>query len=980
MTTLAPASSVGIEHAKNHPAPQAGRGLAALLVAHNDSEAASMLMALRRGGFSVRHTRVSDETMLRQELERATWDVVVAGNRMPSWGGIDVLHFVQAQDAQLPVVIVYGDGGASAAIDAIREGALDCIHKNEMPDRLARSVGQELDRRQQRHLAQQSQNPPTLSADLTRQAITDLPIGVYECDAGGHIVSFNPAAAALWGREPQLGHDKWTGAQRKFSTDGQILRPEAGPIAKCLRTGEPSKGFESLIERPDNCRRHVKHHVYPVRDAQGNLSGTISFLIDLTEQRLAIEQARLARKALSAVSQGVLICGADRRILSANQAFTTMTGFAKEDLVGLPCTALQGPGSSAQTIVDIRRALDANEGFQGDILNYRKDGSTFWNQLTIDPVHDEQGDLSHFVGILRDITVHRAQQERLNLAQQIFAQSREGLVITDAQHQIIMVNSAFTSITGYTQAEVLGRNPRILSAHRHEARFYRKMWADLIRLGSCQGEVWNRHKSGRDYLERLHINVLYNEAGQVSHYIGTFSDITEQRAAQEKIDWLSHFDPLTQLPNRALLADRCAHDLNLVQRESGQMAMIVVDIDRFKFINETLGFAAGSKVIKKFARRLVHAVRAQDTVARLGADEFALLLPGETPQGASLVIERLRAVLSEPFGVGNQEVSISVSIGVAIHPNDGDHFESLFKAAQIALYLAKEKGGNQYRFYSAEMSADSKQRLAVGTALRSAIQHDELRLHYQPFVDLQTGRIVGMEALLRWTHPALGVLSPAVFIPVAEQTGQIIAIGAWVLRQTCIDMEQWRAKGLPFVPVSVNLSPLQFRDPGLLDMVRSTLQEFAIDANQICLELTEGAIMDDVAHSEQMMRKFKEIGVSLSLDDFGTGYSSLSYLKRFPFDKVKIDQSFVRDIQSADQDAVIAKLVISMSHGLGLRVVAEGVETEAQCDFMRRNDCDEIQGYYFSKPVPADQMLALLREDRRLPDHLVRAPGTAATA
>jgi diguanylate cyclase (GGDEF)-like protein/PAS domain S-box-containing protein len=1078
------------------PAPEPSRVLAALLVVHNDSEAAGMLMALRRGGFSVRHMRVSDEAMLRQELDRAAWDVVIAANRMPAWGGLDVLRLVQAQDAHLPVVLVYGEGGASAAIDAIREGARDCIHRNELADRLPRSVAQAVERRQRERRTAQIPSTPASRSERALLAIAALPVAVYDCDAGGHILGFNAAAASLWGREPQVGIDQWTGAPQTFMADGRPLAPADGPMASCLRTGARIDGTEILVERQDGSRRHVRHHVQPLRDAQGQLTGAINVvldlterkhqerrlllsdessrsmfdnnpaacmlnvpggtitsvnrrfvelsgyskaevlgrrvdeldmwvgdtasqqtartirethhaealevqilrkdgqmrrvlvsttkvnvggidqllhsLVDLTEQRLATEQARLAREALAAVSQGVLICGADKRILSTNQAFSAMTGYDEQDLIGSSCAVLQGPDSNAQTIVEMRRALNAKKTFQGDILNYRKDGSTFWNALSIDPVHDEQGQLTHFVGIVRDVTDSRAQKARLDLAQQIFTQSREGLLVADARRQIMMVNSAFTSITGYAQQEVLGANPRMLSAQRHDDRFYREMWANVMRLGNWQGEVWNRHKSGAEYLERLTINVLRDHTGQISHYIGTFSDITEQRAAQEKIEWLSHFDPLTQLPNRDLLADRCAHDLHLLQREEGQMTVIVLNIDRLKLINETLGFSAGNKVIKKFARRLARAVRAQDTVARLGSDEFALLLPGETPEGACQMIERLQTVLSEPFGVGDQEAQVSASIGLALFPNDGDDFESLFKAAQTAMYRSKEKGGNQHCFYSAGMSEESTRRLAIGKALRSAIQNEELHLVYQPFVDLQTGGIIGMEALLRWNHPELGALSPALFIPLAEQSGQIVAIGAWVLQKACLDLQQWRSIGLATVPVSVNLSPVQFRDPGLLDMVRSTLQSHDIDASQICLELTEGAVMDDVAHSEQIMRAFKEIGVKLSLDDFGTGYSSLSYLKRFPFDKVKIDQSFVRDINTNNHDAVIAKVVISMAHGLGLRVIAEGVETEVQCEFLRRNVCDEIQGYFFSRPVTAALMAEQLKEDRRLPAHLIR--------
>jgi len=719
-----------------------------------------------------------------------------------------------------------------------------------------------------------------------------------------------------------------------------------------------------------------------VSSTRVTIGGAEQFLhsfVDLTVQRDALDQARLARQALASISQGVLISDANRLTLSVNQAFERISGYTQEELRGRSCSILQGIDASAQTVAEMRAALDAERTFQGEILNHRKDGTPFWNELTINPVSDDRGRVTHFVGIQQDITMRKQQDAQRKLTEQIFAQSREGVVVTDARRRIVMVNTAFTDITGYSESEVLGRKPGMLSSGRQSRAFYRAMWHDVEDHGGWQGEIWNRRPDGEEYLEWLTIKVLRDAAGNVSHYTGTFIDITEQRAAQEKIEWLAHFDSLTGLPNRKLLADRCAHDIQVARRDARSVAMLALDLDRFKQINDTLGFPIGSRVIKKFATRLARAVRDQDTVARLQSDEFFLVLPGESPEGASILAQRLLKILAEPYGVGDTEVRTGASIGIAMYPSDGADFETLFRAAKAALHQSKLDGGQRHRFFSAELFEETIAKMALTTALRTAIENNQLLLHYQPFVDMQTGRIGGMEALLRWQHPELGAVSPARFIPLAEQSGQIVAIGAWVLRQACRDLSVWRSIGLNAPPISVNLSPLQFRDPELVNMVRNVLHEHNIAPQQICLELTEGAVMDDVAHSEQVMRALKDLGVRLSLDDFGTGYSSLSYLNRFPFDKVKIDQSFVRDIQSGAQDAVIAKVVISMSHGLGLRVVAEGVETEAQCDFMRRNACDEIQGYFFSRPVPADQMLALLREDRRLPGHLVRAPARTRT-
>ena len=729
-------------------------------------------------------------------------------------------------------------------------------------------------------------------------------------------------------------------------------------------------GMELNFRRKDGMVRRAM--VSTSRVTIGATEQHLHAFVDLTVLREALDQARLARQAFASISQGLLICDANRLTLSANRAFEQMSGYTQEELQGRPCSILQGIDTHPETVAAIRSALDAGLPFQGEILNYRKDGQPFWNELNINPVADTHGRVTHFVGIVQDITGRKHQDAQRKLTAQIFAQSREGVMVTDAARRIVMVNTAFTGITGHSESEVLGRNPRILSSGRQTPAFYRSMWRDVETLGAWQGEIWNRRRNGQEYLEWLTIKALRNADGNVTHYTGTFTDITEQRAAQEKIDWLVHFDPLTGLPNRDLLADRCTHDIHVAKRDGRSMAMLALDLDGFKLINDTLGFSIGTRVIKKFGGRLARAVRDKDTVARLQGDEFVVVLPGESPEGASALAQRLLTILSEPFGVSDTEAMTGVSIGIAMFPSDGADFEALLKAAQVAMHQSKAEGGQRQHFFSAEMFKATIAKIALISALRTAVDNQQLLLHYQPFVDMQTGRIGGMEALLRWQHPELGLVSPATFIPLAEESGHIVGIGSWVLRQACRDLNVWQSIGLDVPPISVNLSPLQFRDPELVNMVRSTLWEYEVAPHQICLELTEGAVMDDVMHSEQVMRALKQLGVHLSLDDFGTGYSSLSYLNRFPFDKVKIDQSFVRDIHSGTQDAVIAKVVISMSHGLGLRVIAEGVETESQCDFMRLNACDEIQGYYFSRPVPADQLLRLLREDRRLPQHLVR--------
>ena len=660
-------------------------------------------------------------------------------------------------------------------------------------------------------------------------------------------------------------------------------------------------------------------------------------------------------------------------IIYANAAATGMLGASSaQELLGKPIFDVVHPDFHEKLLARVRSSADqAFVTAMVELVFLRLDGTPIDVEVRGTSIVYDGEPAVHVVA--RDVSLRKAQQTQLRLAAQVFAQGHEGILVTDAQARVVMVNQAFTTISGYRAAEVIGQNPRLLGSGRQDADFYRAMWEAIGTQGAWQGEIWNRRRDGTDYPAWLTISAVRDDQGAVCNFIGTFSDISEQRAARERINWLSHFDPLTGLPNRALLADRCTHDISTTQRDGRPLAMMVLGIDHFKLVNDTLGHAVGDQLLKQFARRIADALRDQDTVARVGGDEFVLVLPGDTPDGASLLALRLMQLLAQPYVVDGAELNITASVGIAICPPDGLEFEALFTSAEVAMHQAKRLGRGKHRFFNAEMLRRTLAQAELVAALRTAAALDQLHLHYQPFVDLQTGRISGMEALLRWTHPELGVVGPAQFIPIAEQTGLINGIGSWVLRQVCRDMRDWSDRGISMLPVSINISPVQFREAALVQLIGTTLREFSIQPGMLCIEVTEGSLIEDVPHSELLLRSLKNLGVGLSLDDFGTGYSSLSYLKRFPFDKVKIDQSFVRGIGTSSQDAVIAKVVISMAHGLGLQVIAEGVETEGQCAFLRDNACDGMQGYFFSRPVPKAELESLLVADRRLPARLRQA-------
>ena len=565
----------------------------------------------------------------------------------------------------------------------------------------------------------------------------------------------------------------------------------------------------------------------------------------------------------------------------------------------------------------------------------------------------------------------RASEERLKLSAQVLAQGREGIAVTDAGGCIILVNQAFTEITGYTEAEVLGKNPRLLQSGRQAPDFYQAMWDAIGNAGHWAGEVWNRKKNGTLYPEWLVVSALRNAQGEATHYVGSFSDLSSAKAAESRILWLSHFDALTGLPNRTLLSDRGSLAISAAQRADEAVAILMVSIDQFGAISQSLGHQVGDQLLVAVAQRLKSHLCEQDTAARLGSNEFVLLLHDTTPSKAAHFANDLMAKIAQPIVIETHEISVTVSVGIASFPENGQNFDALLTSVAIALHKAQAKGRGNYQFFNSDMYQQVAAREELGRALRHAIALGQLSLLYQPQADLKTGKTCGLEALLRWNHPELGLIAPAKFIPLAEESGLGVAIGEWVLQRVCRDIGLWREKQLPVPFVSVNVSPLQFNDANFLAVVKSALVESQVDPSQIYIEVTEGSLMDDVPRSEAMIHGLKDLGVKLSLDDFGTGYSSLSYLKRFPFDQVKIDQSFVSDVTRDSVDTVLVKVIVSMAHGLGMKAIAEGVETEAQCEIMRTSGCDEIQGFFFSHPIEGEQLEQFLASAQTLPAHLL---------
>ncbi len=583
------------------------------------------------------------------------------------------------------------------------------------------------------------------------------------------------------------------------------------------------------------------------------------------------------------------------------------------------------------------------------------------------PLRDSGGEILGLYGIARDITELKRMEAELRIAAVAF-QSHEGIIVTDANKVILRVNEAFTRVTGYAAAEAVGNTPAMLKSGRQSPAFYRAMWDAIGREGHWEGVVWNRRKDGAVYAEWLSVTAIRDESGQVAHYLGVFSDISEPREARSKIMQLAFYDPLTGLPNRRLLQDRLGQAVAGCARGTAYCALMFLDLDNFKTLNDTDGHDVGDQLLVEVARRLGRVLRLSDTAARLGGDEFVILLENldsdELTAGnhAEAVAEKLRQALCLPYEIHGRTRYSSVSIGITLFQGHVQGTESLLKQADLALYQSKAAGRNTIRFFNPAMQAAIDAHARIEEGLRRALAEQHLRLLYQPQVD-GSGALVGVEALLRWHAPDDGSVSPATFIPVAEESGLILPMGRWVLETACRQLAAWAGDpATRHLTVAVNISARQFNQPDFVSDVAAILAETGADPVRLKLELTESLVVSDVEQAIQTMGRLKELGVTFAMDDFGTGYSSLAYLKRLPLEELKIDQGFVRDIPHSADDCAIAMAIIALGRSLDLKVVAEGVESQAQRDFLAGQGCHVYQGYLFGRPVPAEAVGELARD------------------
>ncbi|WP_437879561.1 bifunctional diguanylate cyclase/phosphodiesterase [Pseudomonas sp. LRF_L74] len=677
-----------------------------------------------------------------------------------------------------------------------------------------------------------------------------------------------------------------------------------------------------------------------------------------TQEKLAASEEKFA-KAFNASPDGLLITRQDTgELLAANEGFTRLTGFSLDETLGRTTREiglwfnLQDRDNLVQQIRQNGAVFDFNTW-----VNIR--GQLRYCELSAQAM--EIDGQPCMLTIARDVTERQQTQERLRLAATVFENTAEGVMVTDPQQRITAVNRAFTRITGYSEEDILGESPRMLASDRHDHLFYTRLLDELQDTGHWQGEIWNRRKNGESYPQWLTISAVHNQ-GNLTHFVSVFADISSLKAAESQLDHQAHHDPLTGLPNRPLFEKRLNESLE--NKQSG--AVLFLDLDRFKHINDSLGHPVGDCLLQGIAQRLLQQLGANDTVARQGGDEFIVLLPEiSSAQEAEGIAQRLLACFEAPFQANVHEFFISASIGICLYPTDGDDVATLVKNADAAMYRSKAKGRNRAEFYTRDLTLQATERMTLEHELRRAVERQELSLHYQPKRCLASGELIGAEALLRWTHPQLGQVPPDRFITLAEDSGLIVPIGDWVLQEACRQLQEWQAIHGAFGVISVNLSGKQLSHPQLANRIDELLTHYGLRAEHLQLEITESFIMNQAEEALDILHSLKALGVQLAIDDFGTGYSSLSYLKRMPLDILKIDKSFIAGLPDASDDAAITRSIIALARSLQLTVIAEGVETEAQQDFLTREGCQQIQGYLISKPLCAkdfaDEILSQLR-------------------
>lgn len=835
------------------------------------------------------------------------------------------------------------------------------------------------------------------------QLIDAIPSPLFFKDSKGRYLSVNRA------------FERYIGMSREQLAGKTVFDISSPPLARIYNRADMelldnggTQTYESSIQDADGMQRDVMFHKAVFHQSDGDKGGIVGILLDITERKLAEQQVTRLNRFLKLLSD-----------VNASIVRTHRVDQLLEQVVELLCASGDFPISWIQTPENgklltsrscrddealINRIFDANSTRQRNNpgTSYFAHAATGLGIELADELRSrglynlallplsQQGSQLGLIGILdrqeeglsdqeqrlledlasnvsqalERIEAERQKQlsaEQLELAARVFENSAEGIMITDAQNRILLINKTFSTVTGYGPEEVIGKNPNLLSSGRQDTVFYKAMWESLQQTGEWHGEIENRRKDGQLYPEWLNISLVRQPDGTISNYVAVFSDLTNRKEVEKRILFLSHFDTLTALPNRTHFHEELQHSILAHTGRHTKLALLTLDLDRFKLINDSLSHVAGDRILIEAATRLKNSITSGDKLCRLGGDEFAIILNNiDSNSDAAALAVICQTRLRKAIELDGHEIHLSASIGISIFPDDAQTMEGLISCADSAMYAAIEQGGNTFRFFQQEMNARSSERMRIESRLHHALERGELSVFFQPLVNAKSGRIAGAEALLRWHNEDLGAVSPEVFIPLMEDTQLIRSVGKWVMRKACLENKRWRTHENKEMFVAVNLSAVQLADDRLVDDIRGILAETGCDPSYLEIELTESAIMHDSKLGIRTLNHLKELGVRLSIDDFGTGYSSLSYLNQFPLDTLKIDRSFVINAAVDENSQAIIKAIVAMGHTLGFEIIAEGVENIAQLNLLRDNSVDLLQGYHFSRPIPAIEFEELI--------------------
>ncbi|UGQ48055.1 EAL domain-containing protein [Massilia endophytica] len=789
-----------------------------------------------------------------------------------------------------------------------------------------------------------------------RTIVTQVPGAVFRYRPDGPIEFVSDAIADISGYPAKAFMRSTTHSWANLVCP-EDRRKHRRDISEAIQAGRAYE-IEYRIVDATGVERWLQENGQPQVDAQGPLvDGIITDISERKNNEMRIEALLAEQSAiLDNVMFGVMFVRR-RTIVSVNRRCEELFGYAPGEMVG-NSTSIVFPNMFDFEMAGARQypTLGSGEYFSEERHYRRRDGSLFWCMVSgcaLDQHRPNEGS----IWVYADITARKEAEEKLRLSATVLQHIADGVMVVDDRGIIVAVNPAFTQITGYTEAEALGRDRSLTRSERHDNAFHEALWEQLVTTGYWRGEVWSLRKSGEQYLEWLTMTAVRDQSGMTTHYVGVFSDITKVKESQEKLDHLAHHDPLTALPNRLLFHDRLHHAIQRSSRANEQLAVLFIDLDRFKNVNDTLGHHIGDELLQQVASALSSKLRDGDTLARLGGDEFIVLLEDvDGEYGVGQVAEKLVAMFEQPFMVAGHELFVTCSVGVSLFPADATDLNMLIRNADVAMYQAKARGRNGYRFYAPSMTGEGVERLRLETFLRRSIEKEEIFLNYQPQVEIGTGRLIGVEALVRWNHPELGLVPPIRFIPLAEDTGFINQLGKWVLSEACRQMVRWSEAGLDVPKMAVNLSAKQFDRGSIVSMVADILRETGLAPHRLQLEVTESVIMN-TGDALAFINDLHAIGVSLAIDDFGTGYSSLAYLKQMPVQTLKIDRSFIKDISTDVNDEAIAIAIIQLGKSMNLSVIAEGVETDEQAAFLLRHGCNQAQGYFYSRPVMPEDLL-----------------------